>query len=96
MSHKPRPLWGGAIDPFQDGNGRTGRLVLNYMLQQFGYPPIIIKHGPEIITKYALQEWQVYGNSEMFLNLVKDCLMKELKEYIKIIEITKRNFKEFE
>ena len=56
------------------------------MLQQFGYPPIIIKHGPENNYKIALQEWQVYGNSEMFLNLVKDCLMKELKEYIKIMK----------
>lgn len=63
------------------------------MLQQFGYPPIIIKHGPENNYKRALQEWQVYGNSEMFLNLVKDCLMKELKEYIKIIEITRETLK---
>lgn len=63
------------------------------MLQQFGYPPIIIKHGPENNYKIALQEWQVYGNSEMFLNLVKDCLMKELKEYIKIIEITRETLK---
>lgn len=82
------------IHPFQDGNGRTGRLVLNYMLQQFGYPPIIIKHGPTNDYKLALQEWQVYGDSNMFLNLVKDCLMKELKEYIKIIKTTRKTIKE--
>lgn len=63
------------------------------MLQQFGYPPIIIKHGPTNNYKLALQEWQVYGNSEMFINLVKDCLMKALKEYIKIIEITRKTVK---
>lgn len=82
------------IHSFQDGNGRTGRLVLNYMLQQFGYPPIIIKHGPTNDYKLALQEWQVYGDSNMFLNLVKDCLMKELKEYIKIIKTTRKTIKE--
>ena len=82
------------IHPFEDGNGRTGRLVLNYMLQQFGYPPIIIKHGPTNDYKLALQEWQVYGDSNMFLNLVKDCLMKELKEYIKIIKTTRKTIKE--
>ena len=60
------------------------------MLQQFGYPPIIIKHGPENNYKIALQEWQVYGNSEMFLNLVKDCLMKELKEYIFLFKNIKK------
>lgn len=82
------------IHPFQDGNGRTGRLILNYMLQQFGYPPIIIKHEPVNNYKIALQEWQVYGNSQMFINLVKDCLMKELNEYIKIIETTRKTIKE--
>ena len=66
---------------------------MNYMLQQFGYPPIIIKHGPENNYKIALQKWQVYGNSDMFLNLVKDCLINELKEYIRIIEITRKTVK---
>ena len=31
------------IHPFADGNGRTGRMILNYILLKHGYPPIFIR-----------------------------------------------------
>jgi Fic family protein len=31
------------IHPFEDGNGRTGRIILNYILISNGYPLVIIK-----------------------------------------------------
>jgi fido (protein-threonine AMPylation protein) len=34
--------WLERIHPFADGNGRVGRLVLNFMLIQQGYPPAVI------------------------------------------------------
>lgn len=33
------------VHPFLDGNGRTGRLLLNWMLLKAGYPPAIIEVG---------------------------------------------------
>ena len=37
-----------AVHPFRDGNGRTGRLLMNLMLMQDGYPPALL-----------LQEWRL-------------------------------------
>ncbi|MEZ5059240.1 MAG: Fic family protein [Saprospiraceae bacterium] len=31
------------IHPFDDGNGRTARILMNFILMQNGYPPVIIK-----------------------------------------------------
>ncbi|MFA6319977.1 MAG: Fic family protein [archaeon] len=59
------------IHPFVDGNGRTGRLFLNFMLTKAGYPPIVIffKHRP----KY-------------YEALEKACEKKDLKPLIKILK----------
>ena len=32
------------IHPFMDGNGRTGRMILNYILLKNSYPPLIIRN----------------------------------------------------
>lgn len=45
------------IHPFADGNGRTGRLAMNYFLISHGRPPIIV-HEEDRKTYYgALEAW---------------------------------------
>lgn len=43
------------IHPFLDGNGRTGRLLLNLVLIRMGYPPVIIYKRDRIKYLRSLQ-----------------------------------------
>ena len=66
------------IHPFGDGNGRAGRLLLNYMLEQAGYPPIALtaEHRGQYLK--ALEDWQVREHAEPLVALIDTALLREL------------------
>jgi len=46
------------IHPFCDGNGRIGRVLINYQLMQLGFPPIIIRDKEKAIYYKSFGEYR--------------------------------------
>ncbi|SDC80604.1 Fic family protein [Geotoga petraea] len=80
------------IHPFNDGNGRTGRIVMNYILLMKGYPNIVIKGLKENDRKeyYKALEKGDVGINQVF----KTTPNKSPQEIDKIIN--KGNFEDLE
>ena len=63
-----------AIHPFRDGNGRTGRLILNFMLRKNGFPMVDIKNKDKERYYKALYEAQKNNNLKPLVGMIVDYL----------------------
>jgi Fic family protein len=70
------------IHPFDDGNGRVARLIMNYVFIKSGYPPVIIKSADKNNYLRALRRADV-GEHEYILDYVAEQLQWSLKTAIK-------------
>ncbi len=59
------------IHPFDDGNGRISRLLMNYVLLRNGYPPVIIKSEDKANYLRALHMADT-GDYEPFISYIAD------------------------
>jgi Fic family protein len=73
------------IHPFLDGNGRTGRLLMNLILMQHGYPPAIISPKDRLAYIKSLEQAQLGGPLDDYLNLMYQAGYKSLQIYLKAL-----------
>ena len=75
-----------SIHPFIDGNGRTGRLLLNFELMQSGFPPINVKFADRRRYYDCFQSYYQTNTATEMTNLILEYLHETLDQYLKILQ----------
>ena len=69
-----------------DGNGRTGRLLVNLELMKEGYPPIDIKFTDRVAYYNAFDEYHVNHNLNAMEKLFAGYVNTRLDSYLAMLE----------
>ena len=74
------------IHAFNDGNGRTARLVMNLILIRAGYPPVAVRPEDRLDYIRGLQEAQAGRGTASFNGLLYGRLDATLAEYLSVLQ----------
>ncbi len=73
------------IHPFEDGNGRVARLLMNHAFLRAGYPPVIIP--PAFKHEYIQSLESGWTHPKTFVNYIAECELQAQREYIKLLRL---------
>ena len=73
------------IHPFIDGNGRTGRLILNLELIRNGFPPINVKFTDRKRYYDAFDAFYCDNDAGVMIELIAEYVSERLDEYLAIL-----------
>lgn len=74
------------IHPFIDGNGRTGRLLLNLELIKNGYPAINVKFADRKRYYDAFDSYYRDNDPEPMISLVAEYVSERYEDYFRVLE----------
>lgn len=75
-----------SIHPFDDGNGRMSRLLMNLLLMQAGYYPCIIQNAHRRRYLQALEQTDSVKDTSLFVGFVAQELLATEEKVLEIIQ----------